>query len=650
MKIGTVKVEGFMAIGSATFGLIDRGLVLIQGENHDDASAKSNGSGKSTIPDALSWCLYGVTARGESGDDIINTTRKTASVVVDLVDDESLYRVSRYRKDKKHKNRVILEKISATVGTTTTADLTMSSDKETQLRINQIIGCDVDVFNAAIYQGQECIPDMPNMTDKQIKNLIEQAAGISVLEECYKIALFEKNEKQKLLDWLDLANDQANDAVTQAKSDLAEVKENIADWDVDQKVKISAAKALEESSLASKTAADGSLARAEEKVPTINTSIAKHKTVLEEKTGCDDVLRDLRASQNEQATTTRLAENKVEQSQRAVDQSEAKLASIRDRIGTACGECGKSIEEIDMATVRVGAEMVVKQMVKNLETANEEWALEKATLGSVTKQADDYEGAMPDYTETSDRLNKCNLVLAKIETVRAEAKGFDSAWNVARSHTADVSSTVNPYKDHLITADLKLKQAKADQSTAQKELGDQVDIVQTATATMAVYSPAGVRAHILDHVTPFLNSRTAHYLSAMSDGNLSAEWSTVSFTKKGDMREKFSIQVSNMTGGKKFGLLSGGEKRKVRLSCAMALQDVVSGRATKPIELFMADEIDDALDEAGLERLMGLLEEKARERGTVLVISHRSLSDWIREVAVVRKEGGVATISGALSV
>jgi len=96
--------------------------------------------------------------------------------------------------------------------------------------------------------------------------------------------------------------------------------------------------------------------------------------------------------------------------------------------------------------------------------------------------------------------------------------------------------------------------------------------------------------------------------------------------------------------------LSGGEKRKVRLATAMALQDMVASRATKPISLFIADEVDDALDDAGLERLMGILDEKARDRGTVLVISHNSLTDWIRDHAIVTKSGGLATVTGALSV
>lgn len=649
MKIGNVKIEGFMAIGSAVLGLADRGLVLIQGINKDDASAESNGSGKSTIPDAISWCLYGVTARGESGDDIINNNRKTASVVVDLIDDdECIYRVSRYRKDKKHKNHVILEKRTPSGGTV--ISLTLSSDKETQVRIDQIVGCDVDVFNAAIYQGQEQIPDMPNMSDKQIKNLIEQAAGITVLEDCYKIALFEKNQKGHDVDRLNMERNAAILVVEQAEADKVRIVIRMSEWDDEKKAKKATAEELERSAYKLKKASDEKLARAEEKVPKINANIAKHKTVLEEKIGCDGVLLDLNGVRNEQATIVRLAENRVEQGSEVVERSKSKVVSIGSRVGTSCGECGKEIKESDLKTIKNAAEMAVKLMVKNLDKAVKNLATEQITLKACVAQSKKYEIEMPDYTETSERLNKCNLVLAKIETLRVECKGFESAWDNATSWTAEVDGSVNPHTAHNTGMLEKLKLATEDRDVLSEKFRKSEVTYKLAVATMEVYAPAGVRAHILDHVTPFLNSRTAHYLSALSDGNLSAEWSTVSFTKKGDMREKFSIKVSNMTGGQKFGLLSGGEKRKVRLSCAMALQDVVSGRATKPIELFMADEIDDALDDAGLERLMGLLEEKARERGTVLVISHRSLSDWIRQVAVVTKEGGEATISGALNV
>ncbi len=646
MKVERVDIEGFMAIGSAALGLADRGLVLIQGDNRDDASTNSNGSGKSTIPDAVSWCLYGVTARGESGDDIINTTRKTASVITHLIDDDgTAYVVSRYRKDKTHKNHVILEKLSASAP----INLTLSSDKETQVRINQIMGCDVDVFNAAIYQGQECIPDMPNMTDKQIKNLIEKAAGIEVLEQCYKLALFKKNEAGKLVDKLATHVGFAMQNYDQAKSDLVEVREQASLWNDLNLEKIATAEELVVTALENKRVFDVKLSSADEKVPAIKVNIAKHESVLEEKNSCDEALQSLRNVVADCDTEVRLANATYERASHAHNGFTNKMSQVSARIGTDCGECGKEILVEDLKTVQTGIQMQIEKAATELESARVSWAGEEVTQKEAVTKSDEYKKAMPDYTETSERLNKCNLVLVKIETLRVEANSYTRAWEAAIASLKEIGGDENPHNTIIDKLKAKVKLADENVKDADKDRDRAVERCDLAQAVMEVYSPAGVRAHILDHVTPFLNARTAHYLSALSDGNIFAIWSTISHTKKGEMREKFSIEVSNMTGGKKFGLLSGGEKRKVRLSCAMALQDVVAGRATKPIELFMADEIDDALDDAGLERLMGLLEEKARERGTVLVISHRSLSDWIREVAMVTKEGGVATISGALN-
>ncbi|MDM1663815.1 SMC family ATPase, partial [Escherichia coli] len=141
-------------------------------------------------------------------------------------------------------------------------------------------------------------------------------------------------------------------------------------------------------------------------------------------------------------------------------------------------------------------------------------------------------------------------------------------------------------------------------------------------------------------VTPFLHIRTAEYLNTLSDGNIVAVWSTMETTKKGEYRDKFNISVIKTGSSKSFQTLSGGEKRKVRIACSLALQDLVASRASKNIELFIGDEIDDALDTAGLERLMGILEAKARERGTVMIISHKEMKSWFREIITVEvKEG-----------
>lgn len=73
MKFLKLRVENFMALASAEVELDQRDLVLIQGVNSGDSSAASNGAGKSTLMNSLMWCLYGETAHGVKGDDVLST-------------------------------------------------------------------------------------------------------------------------------------------------------------------------------------------------------------------------------------------------------------------------------------------------------------------------------------------------------------------------------------------------------------------------------------------------------------------------------------------------------------------------------------------------------------------------------------------------
>ena len=101
MKFLKLQVENFMAIASAEVELDQRGLVLIQGVNSDDSSASSNGSGKSTLMNILMWCLYGETAHGVKGDDVLSTDHeKNCRVAVTIEDEGKRYAIIRHRKHK----------------------------------------------------------------------------------------------------------------------------------------------------------------------------------------------------------------------------------------------------------------------------------------------------------------------------------------------------------------------------------------------------------------------------------------------------------------------------------------------------------------------------------------------------------------------
>ena len=65
LSIENVKIENFLSIGKADVSLKDRGYCLIQGVNNNPKdNAKSNGSGKSSLTNAVAWCLTGETIQG----------------------------------------------------------------------------------------------------------------------------------------------------------------------------------------------------------------------------------------------------------------------------------------------------------------------------------------------------------------------------------------------------------------------------------------------------------------------------------------------------------------------------------------------------------------------------------------------------------
>lgn len=67
-----------------------------------------NGYGKSTIIEAIVWCLFGKT-RQEKVEDVVNRkTKKDCKVSVSFTDEKNTYKVIRYRQHTLHKNNVLI--------------------------------------------------------------------------------------------------------------------------------------------------------------------------------------------------------------------------------------------------------------------------------------------------------------------------------------------------------------------------------------------------------------------------------------------------------------------------------------------------------------------------------------------------------------
>lgn len=646
MKFLSLEIENFLAIGSGRVELDSKGLCLIQGVNNDDSSATSNGVGKSSIPDALCWAIYGETARGVSGDAVVNkTAKKDTWVGVTIVDGHSTYGIDRYRKHRTMKNQTTVIVVSPP--SHTCVELTKGTEKETQEVINQIMGCSLDVFRAAVYAGQEAMPDLPKMTDKQLKLLIEEAAGVDRLEAAHLLSREKLNEAKGRLNLSVMQKSNVVSQIGQIDVKLAARQIEFDNFESGRLLRhqdlLEGAKKVKEEILSiGKEALTINEPTLTASAAGIDLQLANHSKLLAEQ---NELLRKLQQSRQ---TQTRLS-TLLESAQKRAKEIAESLKTAADSVTKPCVTCGKPGNEHDLETYKEHVTKQFKEAMKVVQEYKQELELVEAFIVAEKTCYDSFSGTIPNVTALSARRSEIGTLLATLNKLK-------NALNLKRKEYEGLMlSAVNKLSEdnpHGLVMD-HLKREKQD---SLKQLSEKEDEISSAQDNLTLYEnvvnvfgPSGVRAHILDTVTPFLNDRTADYLSTLSDGNINAVWSTLTTTAKGDLKEKFNIEVTNDKGADSFAGLSGGEKRKVRLSTMLALQDLVASRATKSIELYIADEVDDALDPAGLERLMSVLDRKAKERGTVLVISHNSLTDWIDQVCMVTKQSGLSTIDGALS-
>jgi len=475
--------------------------------------------------------------------------------------------------------------------------------------------------------------------------LIEEAAGVEVLADAYKEASAralalekEYNTAATHVKSLDSTLHGMRERLTESQTEHAsfeaerkqrarDAMSNVSGYQTQIQTANDRIAGIDEASLLARRAA-------------LQSGMLGHKTMEME-------LRKLQALERDAGTKSDRLLRDVESQKKDLAQRQAGLANVEALVGTPCGECGKPYHEHDLDTARAAKQASIDEAKKKL-LATAGLAKTAVTEHNAAKQAvTDFAATIPDVSVAAAELADIDRSLeglAKLrEAIAVREAAIENDKNAARAKLTEP----NPWQKVIDTKTADIAKLEADLNAAATHASEREDAATLAGEAAKVFGPAGVRAHILDTVTPFLNERTSEYLGALADGNINATWSTLAKNAKGELKEKFNIEVVHAKGGDTFKLLSGGEKRKVRLATNLALQDMVASRAEKPIGLWIGDEIDDALDDAGLERLMGVLEKKAKERGTVMVISHHSLSDWCDQVITVKKAGGVSEISGA---
>jgi DNA repair exonuclease SbcCD ATPase subunit len=175
----TLTVRNFMSVGNATQGIdFDRrDLTLVLGENLDlGGDGSRNGTGKTTIINALSYALYGQALSNIRKDNLVNKTNaKHMLVSLDFNVGGKDFKIERGRKPNVLKFYVNNEEQTAT-------DEAQGDSRETQDAIERILGMSHDMFKHILALNTYTEPFLSLKANEQ-RTIIEQLLGITQLSE-----------------------------------------------------------------------------------------------------------------------------------------------------------------------------------------------------------------------------------------------------------------------------------------------------------------------------------------------------------------------------------------------------------------------------------------------------------------------------------
>jgi len=441
LTIKEITVKNFMSVGNQAQAIdfSNKSLVLVIGENMDlggdDAGAR-NGTGKTTIINALSYVFYGEALTNIRRDNLVNKTNEKGMLVsVKFIKNGVTYTIERGRKPQ------IFRFYANEIEQKTDSNEAQGENRETQIEINKLLGMTHAMFKNIVALNTYTQPFLSTKQAEQ-REIIEQLLGITLLSQKADLLREKQKATKQLLteekmkiDAKVASNEKIQESIESLKirssawtkqkaQDIESFREAIAELEkVDSEIEIEKHKKLQKHNEAQtalrnlmkeKAYHEDSLTKAESTVEKTEKDLefaeaAKCPT-------CEQALHDDKHEHLVGKLKTNLTENRE-----YADKLKNDLAQIQQGIDDI-GDLGQVpdtyYDTIDEAYNHKGTLQDLKRQLEQTEKKEDTYAEQIAELESKAIQEVDYEKAneLEDLHRHQDFLYK--LLTAKDSFIR----------------------------------------------------------------------------------------------------------------------------------------------------------------------------------------------------------------------------------------
>lgn len=687
LRIKTLEWQNFLSYGDYhnSLDLLNGGPVLILGKSGVDAD-RANGAGKTTISNAISWCLFGrVPRKASPGDKIINWFTEGNCFV--KITTEDGWEITRTRKRNGHDDLLVHKD-----GT----DITLSTTKQAQQFLRRQFNLDYNIFVSSVFCGQFQKPFM-EMGNEMRKATMEKLLGLNRLNvwgdvakekrmaaEAEQLRLktgleIKKNEHTRLVAEIQntinksqqfhnamvATTNQLMDRIktldaeiAAAAAEIPNMEELHKEWDeyrsrvaaVDQ-----AAKQVTTIELALRKV-DQDVAQAEKLIQQYKIRMGSVETVdleeLERLHKEADEVSEARFQKQSDLEKLRLDLRKLNQDLQRV---ESIIKEWNDKAGTECPSCKQSVKH----------EHAEQLCTPYLER-------QKLLTGGISKLS----GKIIDL-ENEIKSMIVNRPSVDLDKAKRDRQELENLYDLVTAEEAKIT-TKKSQRDRLVPALEKAKAAKTslDRQLAVSDIAERVaageklknkhaGLVAQKVGAEANLRDQSTRPNPYDEVVGNLKAQEADFQKIIKDDNLKVTEldrliNEVEYIRKAyhdrnkikslilagivpvlnqrieyylnsfecDFELKFTSTLQAETGWWDYDFHSGGECKRLDLAIMFALYDVYIMLYGQQCNVMVLDEVDSRLDTAGVRSFVEIIQNdfagtREDKPDSILIISHK---------------------------
>lgn len=560
-----------------------RGIVE---DGSSDNTRRSNGAGKSTIPSAIQWCLFGRTSHtAQPGAEILHWFG-TGDAKVNIALKNGGY-VTRMRGRSGKKDLIYAGPDQSYI------DTTLSTVSNEQAKLAQALSLDWHAFCGSTVISQYMQPWL-EMSDTSRKQAIER---ILHLDRFSTYAEVSKADRDKL----DSNAATKRTAVTTNQQTIENSRQTLKDLQQSSERYEQERTARSERHLAEAAKSEQEAA----KLTRIDTeTLAKRwETVQQISAAIEQKRTEKRTLQTDLATVTgQIASVKTD------------IARWEKASGTICIACKQEIPHTHADSEATPSRARLQELLTK-----------KGTLDTDIKKLTDY------ITKVEARLTAGTPTVTVRQAVAHNAN-YDVLLKAAQKHRDEAAKALTDENPHL--GSISKLQARMDAAAQtlvalDSELQKVNYLVEHYNYVTRRYSDRKyMKSFVMADHLPLFNNKLKEYLEAF-DLDIMVELTD-------------ALGISSNIGSYKFE--SGGERKRTDVAFALAMFDLHCDLYGQQCNVLVLDEVDGRLDEGGVQCLIDVIKNDLANRiETILIISHKkSMEDVFGSEIVVKRTGTIA--------